>query len=57
MTELKEIIKLIENLREKLNKMSEDKTLTDSEIIAASQMFDAVLNEYHKIMKERLDRE
>jgi len=34
--------------------MAMDKAFNDPEVIAASQMFDAILNEYHRIMKKRV---
>jgi len=54
MSELKEILNIIEELRSKLNKMAMDKAFNDPEVIAASQMFDAILNEYHRIMKKKV---
>jgi len=33
--------------------MSREKALTDPEVVSASQMLDAALNEYQKLMKER----
>jgi len=56
LSELKEIMIIIETLREKLNKMSENIALTDPEIVAASRMFDALLNEYQRIIKEKENR-
>ncbi|MBP2642468.1 MAG: Spo0E like sporulation regulatory protein [Firmicutes bacterium] len=56
MAELKEILNIIEGLREKLGKMSKEKALTDPEVVSASQMLDAVLNEYQKLMKEKTGR-
>jgi len=51
--ELKELLVIIEELRNKLHKISEGKTLTDPEVIAASNMLDAVLNEYQKLMNNK----
>lgn len=51
--ELQEILKLIEELRSKLNRLSDGKPLTDPEVIAASQTLDAVLNEYQRLMKDK----
>jgi hypothetical protein len=53
MSELQEVLKMIEELRAKMNKLSEGKSLTDPEVIAASQMLDAALNEYQRLMKNR----
>jgi len=56
MADLKEILNVIEELREKLGKISREKTLTDHEVLAASQMLDAALNEYQKLMKNKANR-
>ena len=53
MAELKEVLKVVEGLRKKLNQMSREKELTDPEVISASQMLDVALNEYQKIMKDK----
>jgi hypothetical protein len=53
MSELKAILETIEELRKKLNQLSEGKPLTDPEVIAASQMLDAALNEYQRLMKDK----
>ena len=58
MRELEEIMKQIEELRQSMIKIKEGKTFfTDQEVITASQMLDAVLNEYYKVLKSRVDRE
>ena len=57
MRELEEIMKQIEELRQSMIKIKEGKTsFTDQEVITASQMLDAVLNEYYKVLKSRVDR-
>lgn len=56
MSELDEILEAIEELRAKLNKVAEGKALTDPEVLLASQMLDALLNEYQKLMKDRTNR-
>jgi hypothetical protein len=43
MSELEELIKKIEELRLSMIKIKEGKTLTDQDVITASQMLDAVL--------------
>lgn len=53
MSELEEILKTIEELRAKLNKAAKEKSLTDPEVLSASQMLDAALNEYQRIVKGR----
>lgn len=55
MSELEEILKSIEELRVKLNKLAKNKSLTDPEVISASQMLDALLNEYQKQIKKKVD--
>ncbi|MHB8125859.1 MAG: Spo0E family sporulation regulatory protein-aspartic acid phosphatase [Desulfitobacteriaceae bacterium] len=57
MSDLKEIIRQIEELRMTLHKITEEKTLTDPEVVAISQMLDAVLNEYNKLLKHKADRD
>jgi predicted nuclease with TOPRIM domain len=55
MSELEEMMKELEKLRAKLHEITEGKTLTDSEVMVASQMLDAVLNEYYKLLKSKVD--
>ncbi|MHB8125852.1 MAG: Spo0E family sporulation regulatory protein-aspartic acid phosphatase [Desulfitobacteriaceae bacterium] len=55
MLDLKEIIKKIEELRLTLHKITGEKTLTDPEVVAISQMLDVVLNEYNKLLKHKVD--
>jgi hypothetical protein len=35
--------------------MSEGKSMTDPEVLSASQMLDAVLNEYQRLMKDKIN--
>lgn len=49
-SELNSIVKKIEELRRDLEKL-EDRDLADPEVVTASQMLDAVLNEYYRILK------
>lgn len=51
MSELEEVLKSIEDLRNKLNKLTNGRKLTDQEVVSASQMLDALLNEYQRLMK------
>jgi Spo0E like sporulation regulatory protein. len=53
--EIEELIKQIEELRLNMIKIKEGKTLTDPEVVAASQMLDAILNEYYKLLKQKVD--
>ncbi|AFQ46245.1 aspartyl-phosphate phosphatase Spo0E family protein [Desulfosporosinus meridiei] len=57
MRELEEIMKQIEELRLSMVRIKDGKTtLTDQEVITASQMLDAVLNEYYKVLKSLVDK-
>lgn len=53
MSDLEEVLKSIEELRTKLNKIANEQRLTDPEVVSASQMLDALLNEYQKLMKDK----
>lgn len=53
LSDLEEVLKSIEELRSKLNKIAEGRKLTDSQVVSASQMLDALLNEYQKLMKDK----
>lgn len=51
--EMDEILKRIEDLRKRLQELSQAKGVANQEVITASQMLDAVLNEYYEIFKGR----
>ncbi|HHY05189.1 MAG TPA: aspartyl-phosphate phosphatase Spo0E family protein [Thermoanaerobacterales bacterium] len=54
MCETKNITEKIEEVRNKMNDLIKEKgDLLDPEVIIASQMLDAVLNEYNYILKKR----
>jgi stage 0 sporulation regulatory protein len=54
MCETKNITEKIEEVRKKMNDLIKEKgDLLDPEVIIASQMLDAVLNEYNYILKKR----
>ncbi len=55
MPEFGEIVKEIEILRAKLLKLKTEKDFTDLEVVTASQMLDAVLNEYYKMLKHKVN--
>ncbi|MDQ7092152.1 aspartyl-phosphate phosphatase Spo0E family protein [Desulfosporosinus sp. PR] len=55
MSEIQEIIKQIEELRSSMVRIKEGKSLTDPEVVIASQMLDAVLNEYYKMLRQKLE--
>ncbi|GAB6153542.1 hypothetical protein JCM17380_22920 [Desulfosporosinus burensis] len=50
MSELDRKLKQIEELRLKMLKIKEGKSLTDPEVLAASQRLDIVLNKYHDLI-------
>ncbi|MEN6414187.1 MAG: aspartyl-phosphate phosphatase Spo0E family protein [Veillonellales bacterium] len=56
MTELDEILKTIEELRTKLNKLSKGRSLTDPDVLLVSQMLDALLNEYQARLSDKTNR-
>ncbi|GGH16607.1 aspartyl-phosphate phosphatase Spo0E family protein [Paenibacillus segetis] len=51
MDQLKQLLIQIEQLRQQLNDLHQNKNFTDPEVIIASQMLDAVLNEYYRLMQ------
>ena len=55
MSDIKEIMKQIEELRQAMVKLNDNKSLTDPEVVTASQMLDAILNEYYKLLKHKVD--
>lgn len=56
MSELQEILKMIEELRAKLNAMTVGKRITDPGVISTSHMLDTVLNEYQRFMIDKRNR-
>ena len=56
LSSLKEVLKSIEDLRMKIDDMTENSSLTDPELMYASRMLDGVLYEYQEIMKEKMNR-
>ncbi len=56
MPEIEEILSKVEELREKLNKLAQNKNekLTDPKIIAVSRELDILLNTYHKLMTNKM---
>ncbi len=47
------MLKKIEELGLKLNKISKGKDINDPEVIFALQVLDAALNEYQELMKDK----
>ncbi|MEW6182676.1 MAG: aspartyl-phosphate phosphatase Spo0E family protein [Bacillota bacterium] len=56
-SDLKEILMRIEDLRYRLHELYELKGLEDQEVLVASQILDATLNEYYLIFKDKLQTE
>jgi len=56
-SDLKDIMDEIEKVRNKMNETLKEKgDLLDKEVIVASQILDSVLNEYYKILNEKVDK-
>ncbi|RPF43005.1 Spo0E like sporulation regulatory protein [Thermodesulfitimonas autotrophica] len=55
MDEIGDLIKTIEELRERLEKLFESRGAVDQEVMAASQILDAVVNEYYRILKHKAE--
>lgn len=53
--ELKQLIIIINELRDKLDNIVKQKGVKDSEVVAASQILDAVLNEYYRLIKRKTE--
>lgn len=51
--DLDNILKLIDELREKLHKKAKDKPLTDPDVLKASQELDRVLDEFYKLLQQK----
>lgn len=50
-----EILNLIENLREQLIYLAQNKALVDPEVVKLSQMLDAYLNLYHNALSGHIE--
>lgn len=50
---LEKIMKQIEELRAEMMLLAKDRELTDPEVVAASKMLDAVLNEYYRLLQKK----
>lgn len=57
MSELKELIKQIEELRARLIKIQEGRDYSDPEVVATSQQLDAVLDKYQELMMKKMDKD
>ena len=57
MPELKDIMEEIEKLRKHMDDTLREKgNVLDKEVIAASQMLDSVLNQYHEILNKNINK-
>jgi Spo0E like sporulation regulatory protein. len=58
MSEIDELIKDIEDLRENLYRMIEQKkgNLHNEEVLSASKILNAAITQYNKIIKDKLQR-
>lgn len=59
MAELDELLRDIELLRDNLNKLIQQKqgNLIDRDVIAASKILNAALNQYNMFLKEKIENE
>lgn len=55
MKELTELQEMIEKMRDKLHEIAKGKSLTDMEVVRASQMLDVLLNEYQQMLKNKIE--
>lgn len=53
LSDLDEVLKNIEELRSKLNKIAEGHRFTDPQVVSVSQKLDELLNEYQRLMKDK----
>ncbi len=54
---INEIIKLIEELRNKLHDKADSKPLTDPEVVKASQVLNRALDEYYKLLQQKKENQ
>lgn len=52
-SETDQIIEMIKKLRNKLEELLTKNGIIDAEVLAASKILDAALNEYYKLLKEK----
>jgi hypothetical protein len=53
MDDLERLKKEIEQLRAHLHEVAQNRQLTDPEVVGASQLLDAMLNEYEKLLRKK----
>ena len=58
MTEIEDLLKDIEVFRTQMEKLIEkhNGNLTDSEVVSASKILNATLNQYNKLIEEKLKK-
>lgn len=56
MSELIELREMIEKMRDKLHEIAVGKSLTDPEVIRASQMLDVLLTEYQRMLNDKIKK-
>ncbi|OPJ59113.1 aspartyl-phosphate phosphatase Spo0E family protein [Clostridium oryzae] len=58
MNELDDLLKDIEILREQLEKLIKlhEGNLVDNEVVAASKILNAALNQYNRLIKDKIDK-
>ena len=59
MPEIEDLLKDVESLREKLMYLIDDKLgdLIDAEVVNLSRVLNATLNQYNKVIEEKLKRQ
>jgi len=53
--EINNILRLIEELREKMHKLADEKGFTDSEVLNISREIDDLLNKYYEMLKGKTE--
>lgn len=57
MEEIKVLAQKIDEMRKYMNEIIKQKgSLLNTEVIAASQKLDSILNEYHEILNKKVDK-
>ena len=57
MSEIEELIKRIEELRQNMFKAKEGRSYTDPEVVATSQALDDVLDKYQEMIMKKLKKD
>lgn len=56
MNQIEELLAKIEELRKILHSLATEKGISDPEVLTASQMLDALLNEYEKLIRKKAEK-